>query len=100
MVYKRDFVELLRTECGYTKKAAIEMVSDFWKVMEMCIGKGEEIQFTGYGIFKPVIRPARKVTGPDGNNYEVPEHLAIRYLPGERIKKALDSGFEVLKEAK
>ena len=89
MIYKRDFVQQLRTECGYTKKAASDLVDDFWKIFTKNVEAGNEMNFIGYGTFTYAFRPESKVTAPNGVEYDSPAHYLTRFASGARVKRAL-----------
>lgn len=87
-VFKKDFVDQLRSQCGYTKQAALDIVEDFWKVFEMNVREGNEMYFTGSARITYSDIEERTVKAPDGNTYVVPAHRRIRFTPGKSLMEA------------
>lgn len=88
-IYRKDFIEQLREQCGYTKEAATEMVRDFWKVVDYNVQAGNDMVFTGFGSFVYRDKDEASVHGPDGNIYLIPAHRVIKFVPGTAIKTSL-----------
>lgn len=89
-VTKKDFIQQLADEKHYTKKAAKQLVDDFWDMLVMNIREGNTVSFHGYGTFDIVERaPRMNRSVRTGEFIMMPPHLIPRFYAGETIRRAV-----------
>jgi len=75
---------------GYTKKSATESVDDTLNMILENLRNGNSVSIYGFGQFDLVQRAAHRCVNPyNGEDMVVPEHSAVRFTPGQRMKTAV-----------
>lgn len=83
-INKKAFVQQLVDKHHYTKKAANELVDDFWDVLRDNMVVGNTVTFYGYGKFQLVERAPRKTRDfRTGEEILVPFHYFTKFIPGQ-----------------
>lgn len=88
---KADLAARVADECGTTVVAAEKWINAILSTMGEVMAEGEDIVLVGFGKFKILPLPDRKVRNPlTGDVTVIPSGYRIKYLPAERIKKGLN----------
>jgi len=94
-VTKKQVITALAREKGLHPNEVRSIVQSFLDTLVGCLEKGERIEFRDFGIFE-VVRRKKKI-GRNPKNAQVPviipEHNAVKFTPGKRMKEAVESGF-------
>ena len=88
---KRELVERLVMETGYTQKDCNKFVDAFCDTVTNQLAKGEEIKIVGFGTFKAVERKARNGRNPHDPKkvIKIPATVSPRFKPGTALKDAV-----------
>lgn len=82
---KEELLEEI-SDCCCSKKEACDCLDAVLNAITKSLQKGEEVRFTGFGIFKVSNRKARKGRNPrTGESIDIP----ARNVPGFKAGKAL-----------
>jgi len=96
-VTKKEIIARLAEEKGLHPNEVRPIVQSFLDTLVGCLEKGERIEFRDFGIFE-VVRRKRKI-GRNPKNAQVPvvipEHNAVKFTPGKRMKEAVESGLPI-----
>ena len=88
MLYKKEFVDIMRKKHNYTKKDTQEFVTNLIETLKDEISKGNSIQFEGLGTFKVNKLPAGKVRNPKTNEIiDSPERLQLKFVYSKKLKE-------------
>ena len=88
-VTKKEFVRQLMDKHHYKKSSAVQLVDDFWDVLNDNIEAGNPVSFYGYGCFDLIQRKARLGVNPcTQERCTIPEHWSVRFFPGNIIKRS------------
>ena len=79
---KKDLVDLVSTETGYTKSSVLEVIDSAFRNIKKEVLKGGKAGFVGFGSFVVRKRAARVGTNPNtGEKIKIKSSKAIRFLP-------------------
>lgn len=83
---KQDIVEKVR-ELGLTKDQATKAVDTVLDTITESLKAGENVQFTGFGQFVVVDKPARTARNPKtGESVEVSAKKVVKFRTGSGLK--------------
>jgi len=92
---KPDVVNKLY-ERGYTKKDAAEIVKDFTEIIMEAMAGGEEVQFVGFGTFRPIEVSERRMRNVITHEMvTVPAHRVPRFVPSKLMRDAVKNGYVI-----
>ena len=87
---KRDLVERLKAEMGYSEDEAARVVDAMMESLTESLSKGNKITLPGLGTMAVVDRAARKTVDPQtGEEMNLPVEKDIKFSAGKRLKDAL-----------
>jgi DNA-binding protein HU-beta len=87
---KRDLVERLKAEMGYSEDEAVRVVDAMMESLTESLSKGNKITLPGIGTMEVVDRTPRKAVDPQtGEELNLPVEKDIKFSPGKRLKDAL-----------
>lgn len=83
---KQDVVEKVR-ELGLTKEQATKAVDTVLDSVVESLKAGDNVQFTGFGQFVVVDKPARTARNPKtGESVDVPAKKVVKFKTGSGLK--------------
>ena len=88
-ITKREFIDQLHTEYGYTKGSAEQLVNDFCELVINNIEEGNTVSIYGFECFDVVKRKGRTCKSPQGDETYVPEHWSPKFYPGNALRRAV-----------
>ena len=89
---KAEILGTIAEKVGQSKGEADRFLAATLETIEEALGRGETVPLVGFGTFSVVERRARFVKNPrTGDEKHVPEHKAVKFKPGARLKSAVDS---------
>lgn len=87
---KRDLVERLKAEMGYSEDEAARVVDAMMESLTESLSKDNKIILPGIGTMAVVDRHPRKAVDPQtGEELNLPVEKDIKFSPGKRLKDAL-----------
>ena len=87
---KADFVSLVASNGGMTKKDAGAAVAAVIASISETLAKGESISFIGFGTFSVADRAARTARVPSsGKTIEVPATKVVKFKVGKNLKDSV-----------
>ena len=87
---KRDLVERLKAEMGYSEDEAARVVDAMMESLTESLSKGNKITLPGLGTMAVVDRAARKaIDTQTGEELNLPMEKDIKFSQGKRLKDAL-----------
>lgn len=85
---KRELLEVLAKETGYSKKEVKEFIEKLTDVVTRTIKKNEKVAITGFGTFDLGKRVARRGRDPQsGEIIRIPEMKMPRFRAGKVLKE-------------
>jgi DNA-binding protein HU-beta len=91
-VTKAEFVDEVASRSGLSKGDATKAVDIALDVIEETLGRGGEINFTGFGKFSVADRGARQGVNPQtGERIQIAASRVPRFSAGSALKKAVKS---------
>lgn len=89
-------VSLLAETTGRTKKSCEDFLRMFFGVISEQLSEGESVKIKDLGIFKVTLVEARKsVNVATGEEYLIPGHKKVTFLPSKSIAEAVNAPFEM-----
>ena len=87
-----DFIDKVKKKHGQiTTDTVSEVLDAVWAVIEELLSDGKEVWLGQLGKLKTVIQSARTGRNPKtGKSIDVPEKVALRFVPFKHIKKLLN----------
>lgn len=83
---RAEFTEQLATKSSLTKKAAEEIIDNFWEIVLGAVKKGDEVVFT-YGKFLLKKKPAREGRNPlTGESVKIAAKVVPQFKPNKKFK--------------
>lgn len=86
---KKELIEQLAHEFGYTKTSATDLVNDFCKIVLKNLEDGNPVSIYGFGCFDIKLRKQRRCISPSGDDIIIPEHWIAKFYPGNSMKRAV-----------
>lgn len=92
--YKEDLADKVRRQLtrdkvvDLSKEKAVKVVNEVLTQISLALGKGNNVQFTGFGSFKVKQQSARKVpTGVAGSKetVEIPAKAVVKFKAGRQL---------------
>ena len=92
-VSKSEFVDLVSSKSGLTKRDAARAVDAFLESVEETLVNGDSVTFTGFGKFSPQQRNERQGVNPrTGERVTIAAATVPKFSPGSSLKSALKNG--------
>lgn len=89
-INKKELVNQLHDNYGYTKKLARQIVDDFTDVVMKNMESGNSVSIYGFGCFDLLVREERSCPNPQtGEKVIVPAHYIPRFYPGIGMRVAV-----------
>lgn len=84
---KKDLVDLVSTETGYTKASVQHVIDSVFENIKSAVSKGEKAGFVGFGSFVVKKRSARKGINPNtGEKIKIKASKRAGFLPSSLWK--------------
>lgn len=88
---KDDFVARVAEQCGTTKQAAEKWINAIFNIAGDVISEGDDLYIGGFGRFKVLPTPERRVKIPDTGEVVVkPAGNRVKFSVAERIKRGIN----------
>ena len=89
---KNEFVNMLSTKTGLTKKDTKAAVEAVLETITETLAKGETVAFVGFGAFNVKDRAARTATIPGTTKtIQVPASKAVSFKAGKDLRSKVNS---------
>lgn len=76
-----------------SRREARDAVDCIFRTIQAALERGEKVSLVGFGSFRTEKRSARKARNPrTGELLEIREKRVPKFLPGEVLRRAVDSG--------
>ena len=90
MASKQEFVDLVSSKSGLTKRDAASAVDAFLDSVEEPLKRGDSVSFTGFGKFSPQHRNERQGVNPrTGEKVTISAATVPKFSAGSKLKAAL-----------
>ncbi len=97
---KAEFVSLVASKAGLTKKDSEAALDATLGAISELLTKGESVTFVGFGTFGVIERAARTAKVPStGKEIKVPAKKAVKFKVGKNLKDAV-AGAKAAKKKK
>ena len=84
---KTELIDAISNKAGITKQDADKCMSAFSAVLTETLGKGEKVQWAGFGTFELRHRAARKGVNPaTGERIDIAASDTPAFKPGKAFK--------------
>lgn len=84
---KTELIEAVAEKAGLKKKEAESCLAAFVDVVSGALGKGDKVQWTGFGTFELKQRAARKGVNPaTGQQIDIAASSSPSFKPGKSFK--------------
>lgn len=88
---KDDFAQRVADECGVTHQLAERWINAIFGVAGDVLAEGEDLFLMGFGKFKIMPTPERKVRNPiTGEVHVIPAGSRVKFSASEKIKRGLN----------
>ena len=88
---KAAIVERVTTQCGCTRKEAIEYVESIFRIMKHTLESGEEIMISGFGKFAVKQKNARRGRNPQtGESITLDPRKVLSFKPSQLLRKTIN----------
>ena len=88
---KAVIVERVTTQCGCTRKEAIEYVETIFRIMKHTLEGGEEIMISGFGKFAVKQKNARRGRNPQtGESITLDPRKVLSFKPSPLLRKTIN----------
>jgi len=88
---KASIVERVTTQCGCTRKEAIEYVETIFRIMKHTLEGGEEIKISGFGKFAVKQKNARRGRNPQtGESITLDPRKVLSFKPSQLLRKSIN----------
>ncbi|HOK07918.1 MAG TPA: HU family DNA-binding protein [Methanothrix sp.] len=85
---KTDLITELCEKTSANKTTVKEMVNAFLDAVTNSLVRGEEVNITGFGVFKPVTRKGRVGRNPrSGESVTIEDRTVVKFKPGKILKE-------------
>jgi DNA-binding protein HU-beta len=93
VVTKNEFVDRVAEKSGLGKGEAAKAVDAVLDSLQEVLGRGGEVNFTGFGKFTVADRSARQGVNPQtGEKIQIAASRVPRFSAGSQLKSAVKSG--------
>jgi len=87
---KQDFIKAVATASNVSQDMASKIVNSMIKVVTTSLKKGEEVNITGFGVFKVSNRAKRNGVNPrTGAKITIPAMKSPVFRAGKTLKEAV-----------
>lgn len=88
---KADIVEKIHTTSGLPKKDAAAMMESVFAIMKESLEAGETIKISGFGVFEPKQKSARRGRNPQtGEAITIEARKVLTFKPSDLLKQAIN----------
>ena len=90
---KASLIERIATEADFTKKDAKKTLKVVINIITQELKAGNNVSISGFGVFLPKIRHARKGVNPQNptESINIPEVKVAKFKAGKTLKDAMKS---------
>ena len=89
---KTELIEHIAKDTGTTKVLAGEVVESALTGIKASLASGDEVALSGFGIFKPAVRPAREGRNPaTGEPLHIAESTVAKFTASKTLKEMLNA---------
>lgn len=90
-----ELTDQLAESCGCSKRLASDFLHEFFAIAAEALEQGESVRIKGIGTFKLNAAPQkRSVSVASGEEYTVPEHGRVSFVPSKELAAAVNYAFE------
>jgi integration host factor subunit alpha len=88
---KADIAEKIQTTTGLSKKDSAAMMESVFAILKESLEAGETIKISGFGVFEPKQKSARKGRNPQtGEAITIEARKVITFKPSNILKDAIN----------
>lgn len=88
---KADIAEKIQTTTGLSKKDSAALMESVFAIMKESLEAGETIKISGFGVFEPKQKNARKGRNPQtGEAITIKARKVVTFKPGSVLRSALN----------
>lgn len=87
---------LLSQQTGATRKTCEDFLKAFFSTISDTLATGESVKVKGLGVFKVTrVEARRSVNVSTGEDFMIPEHDKISFIPAKELASAVNAPFEI-----
>ena len=88
---KADIVEKIHTTTGLSKKDSTVMMESVFAIMKETLEAGEAVKISGFGVFEPKQKNARRGRNPQtGEAITIEARKVLTFKPSALLKQAIN----------
>ena len=88
---KADIAEKIQTTTGLPRKDSVAMMESVFAIMKESLEAGETIRISGFGVFEPKQKNARKGRNPrTGEAITIEARKVVTFKPSSVLRSALN----------
>ena len=88
---KADIIEKLHTATGLSKKDSATMMESVFTIMKESLEAGETIKISGFGVFEPKQKNARRGRNPQtGEAITIEARKVLTFKPSSVLKQSIN----------
>lgn len=92
---KEDIVAMVARETGYSRQTVTDIIENTLANITFALSKGDKVKFSGFGVFEPKKRAARKGKNPHTNeDVLIPARILPVFRVGKHLKNAVEKEIE------
>lgn len=85
---KEDMIVRVARDTGYSRQIVSNILESTLTNITFALSKGDKVQFSGFGTFKPQERAGRTGRNPHtGEPVPIPERIVPVFTPSTKLKK-------------
>lgn len=90
---KADIVEVVSSNCGFSKKESMDLVENVFSLMKGCLERGEDLKISGFGKFEVKHKNPRRGRNPQtGEALEISARRVLSFKPSQILRAAVNGG--------
>lgn len=84
---RKELAIIIAENTGVTVNQGVEVVGKLLDAIIDAVAKGDTVELRGFGVFKPVIRKAKKAQDIGrGKQISIPQHVAPKFKASKYFK--------------
>lgn len=88
---KADIIEKIHNTTGLSKKDSAEMIESVFSIMKESLEAGETIKISGFGVFEPKQKNARRGRNPQtGEAITIEARKVLSFKPSSLLRDAIN----------
>lgn len=89
---KKDIIQKVHTNLGYSKKDSTVLVEQVFEIIKENLAQGGKIKISGFGSFAVKDKKAQKGRNPQtGDEIEIGARKVLSFKPSQVLRKDLNS---------